>query len=98
MAARARTRGGPHTPPRDPGAACNRSDRGASVRDVVSTSVTPAPRAAKRTGGLARIAGKALGVVGSIVVTIAVAMGAMAYLVVAWGQHARRDARRMKAF
>lgn len=50
-------------------------------------AMTHAPR---RSFGITRVLGKALGVVGSIAVTAFVAAGAMVYLLVAWGQHRRR--------
>lgn len=44
----------------------------------------------RRGRSITRALGYALGLVGSIVVTVAVAFGAMAYFVVAWGQRRRR--------
>jgi len=52
-------------------------------------------RASKPRVALTRVLGGALGVVVRVVVTVAVSIGALAYLVVAWGQHRRRIAGRV---
>jgi ABC-type phosphate transport system permease subunit len=51
-------------------------------------------RPRKRGGGIGRAVGSVFGVVGSLVVGIAVGFGALVYLVVAWGQHRRRGSGR----
>jgi hypothetical protein len=43
-----------------------------------------------RASGIVRVLGRVVGTLGSIVVTLAVALGAMVYLMVAWSQHRRR--------